>query len=60
VCDRRSVRVELTESGAALTPRLAAAFGAIIPRLFDGFSADDLQTLTMMLGRMLDNLAAPQ
>jgi DNA-binding MarR family transcriptional regulator len=56
--DRRSVRVELTESGAALAPRLAPAFGTVISRLFDGFSSDDLQALTLMLGRMLDNLAA--
>jgi DNA-binding MarR family transcriptional regulator len=56
--DRRSIRVELTGSGAALAPRLAPAFGTVISRLFDGFSPDDLQALTLLLGRMLDNLAA--
>jgi DNA-binding MarR family transcriptional regulator len=56
--DRRSVRVELTDAGAALAPRLAPAFGMVTSRLFAGFSSDDLQTLTLMLGRMLDNLAA--
>jgi DNA-binding MarR family transcriptional regulator len=58
--DRRSVRIELTDTGAALIPRLAGAFGMVIARLFDGLSADDLQALTLMLGRMLSNLAASQ
>ena len=57
--DRRSVRVQLTDAGAALAPRLAPAFGMVTSRLFDGFSSDELQTLTLILARMLDNLAAP-
>lgn len=55
--DRRSVRVELTDTGAALAPRLAPAFGMVTSRLFDGFSSDDLRALALMLRRMLDNLA---
>jgi hypothetical protein len=41
-------------------PALAATQATPWPasRLFDGFSSGDLQTLTQMLGRMLDNLAA--
>lgn len=56
--DRRSVRVELTDAGIALGPRLAPLFGATISRLFDGFSSDDLQQLSTMLQRMLSNLTA--
>jgi DNA-binding MarR family transcriptional regulator len=55
--DRRSVQIELTETGTALVPRLAPAFGTIMRRLFDGFAEEELQQLTGMLGRMLDNLA---
>jgi DNA-binding MarR family transcriptional regulator len=55
--DRRSVRVELTDAGAALAPQLAPAFGMVTGRLFDGFSSADLQTLTLMLERMLGNLS---
>ncbi|WP_322770025.1 MarR family transcriptional regulator [Frankia sp. Cr1] len=56
--DRRSVRVELTAAGATLTPRLAPVFGSVIRRLFDGFSTDDLQQLSVMLQRMFNNLTS--
>jgi len=56
--DRRSVIVELTGKGKALLPRLAPGFGRVTRQLLAGFSTEEIDELTGLLGRMLDNLAA--
>lgn len=54
--DRRAIVVELTPAGYALVPRLAPCFGRVARQLQAGFSAEDVQRLTELLGRMLENL----
>ena len=54
--DRRSVVVELTEQGRELVPHLPPVFGRVTGQLLAGFSATELDQLTAMLTRMLDNL----
>lgn len=54
--DRRSVVIEPTESGLALVPRLSPVFGEVANQLFDGFSDDEVATLTSSLRRMGENL----
>lgn len=56
--DRRSVHVELTDTGATLTPRLAPVFGTVVRRSFDGFSCEELELLTSLMGRILKNLGS--
>ena len=55
--DRRAVVVELTPHGLSLVPKLPPIFGKITKRLFTGFTAAEITTLTGLLRRMLDNLA---
>ncbi|MPZ85318.1 MAG: MarR family transcriptional regulator [Actinophytocola sp.] len=54
--DRRSVVIELTGKGKALVPRLGPCFGRVTSRLLDGFTAEEIEQVTALLGRMLDNL----
>lgn len=54
--DRRSIVIELTEEGRALVPRLPPIFGRASGQLLAGFSADEVQHMTAMLQRMLENL----
>jgi DNA-binding MarR family transcriptional regulator len=56
--DRRSVLIEPTEDGQALVPRLAPVFGRVTKQLFDGFTGDEISTLTALLERMRGNLAS--
>jgi hypothetical protein len=48
--------IELTPAGRALVPRLGPCFGQVAQQLQAGFSAADIDRLTELLGRMLDNL----
>ena len=54
--DRRSIVIELTEEGRALVPRLSPIFGRVSGQLLAGFSAEEVQQVTAMLQRMLENL----
>ncbi|MFF0311326.1 MarR family winged helix-turn-helix transcriptional regulator [Streptosporangium sp. NPDC004379] len=56
--DRRAVVVEVTAEGRELVPALAPVFGRVARRLLDGFSAEEVEHLTGLLGRMLANLDA--
>jgi DNA-binding MarR family transcriptional regulator len=54
--DRRAIVIELTPAGRALIPRIGRCFGRVARQLQDGFSTADIDRLTELLGRMLDNL----
>jgi DNA-binding MarR family transcriptional regulator len=54
--DRRAIVIELTDEARALVPRLAPVFGRINRRLLDGLDEPEVEQLTTMLQRMLDNL----
>jgi hypothetical protein len=56
--DRRAIIIELTDQGRALVPRLPPIFGQVTSQLLAGFSTDEVDQLTTMLQRMLDNLHA--
>lgn len=56
--DRRSVVIEVTPEGRALVPHLGPAFGSVAHQLMAGFSEEEVQQLTVLLQRMLDNLRA--
>lgn len=55
--DRRSVVVELTDEGHALVPSLPPIFGKISHQVFEGFSPEEIEQVTEMLGRILRNLS---
>jgi DNA-binding MarR family transcriptional regulator len=56
--DRRAIRIELTDQGRALLPRLPPIFGQITGQLFAGFTGDEIEVLSAMCHRMLTNLRA--
>jgi DNA-binding MarR family transcriptional regulator len=58
--DRRSIVIELTEAGRALVPRLPPIFGRVCIQLLSGLSEADVQQLTTLLQRMLENLHTAQ
>ncbi|MFC5831035.1 MarR family winged helix-turn-helix transcriptional regulator [Nonomuraea insulae] len=55
--DRRSIVVELTDEGHALVPSLPPIFGKISHQVFEGFSPEEIEQVTEMLGRILRNLS---
>jgi DNA-binding MarR family transcriptional regulator len=57
--DRRAIIIELTDHGRALLPRLPPIFGQVTSQLLAGFSTNEVNQLTAMLQRMLDNLHTP-
>lgn len=54
--DRRSLLVELTDSGRALVPSLPPVFGRVTNKLFTGFTPAEITQVTTLLERMLINL----
>lgn len=56
--DRRTVQLELTASGKALRPKIAAALARVLNRLLTGFSKSEVQLLQDLLNRMQDNVDA--
>ena len=54
--DRRTVQLELTASGKALRPRIAAALARVLNRLLTGFTKSEVQQLQDLLNRMQDNV----
>ncbi len=56
--NRRVHRVELTAAGDAMFRRLLQAVQAFDRRLRAGLTADEIVTLSGMLGRLRDNVAA--
>jgi DNA-binding MarR family transcriptional regulator len=57
VADRRSVLIEVTESGKRVAPQIPIIFGKITRQLFAGFTASEIAALTAMLERMSTNLS---
>lgn len=53
--DRRSVRLELTESGMALYPKILPKICNAYNQLLHGFSQDEARLLESMLQRILSN-----
>jgi MarR family transcriptional regulator, multiple antibiotic resistance protein MarR len=53
--DRRTVKLQLTEEGAALYPKMRAAAMAVVNDLLRGFSKAEAQQLEGFLKRMLEN-----
>jgi MarR family transcriptional regulator, multiple antibiotic resistance protein MarR len=53
--DRRTVRLELTEEGAKLYPRIVQALVQVFNRLLHGFTKSEVRQLERMLARMVDN-----
>jgi DNA-binding MarR family transcriptional regulator len=58
--DRRSVMIEPTERGLALVPELTPVFSQVARQLFEGFSDDEVASLTSSLRRMGANLRDPR
>jgi DNA-binding MarR family transcriptional regulator len=56
--DRRAVRVELTDAGAAAQARMLGAVIAFNKRLQSGLTRDDLRRLDGILRQMSDNVSA--
>jgi MarR family transcriptional regulator, transcriptional regulator for hemolysin len=56
--DRRAVRVELTDAGAAAHARMLGAVIAFNKRLQSGLTRDDLRRLDGILRQMSDNVSA--
>lgn len=54
--DRRAIVIQLTAEGRALIPHLAPIFGRVNRQLLAGFSEQEVQHITAMLQRLLDNL----
>ena len=54
--DRRSILVDVTDAGARLAPKVPTIFGNVTLQLFEGFTTQELTTLTTMLQRMNENL----
>ena len=53
--DRRSVRVELTEAGRALVPKLAPRVHANNTKFLTGITDDETNALTSIIRKMLKN-----
>ena len=53
--DRRTIQLELTESGKALYPKILAAMVDVSNRLLRGFSRNEVSQLEGYLRRMLAN-----
>jgi MarR family transcriptional regulator for hemolysin len=58
--DRRAMRVELTEAGAERFTSLRGAAVAFDRRLRAGISDDEIDALRGALGRLRDNVGAPE
>ncbi|WP_459546017.1 MarR family winged helix-turn-helix transcriptional regulator [Nocardia sp. X0981] len=57
--DRRTVILELTESGRKLVPALVPAFAAAATVFFDGLTDADIRRTGDMLERALTNIPVP-
>jgi MarR family transcriptional regulator, multiple antibiotic resistance protein MarR len=53
--DRRTIQLELTDSGKALYPKIIAAIADVNNDLLRGFSRDEVNQLEGYLRRMLEN-----
>jgi DNA-binding MarR family transcriptional regulator len=56
--DRRSLIIELSETGKTLAPKLGPIFGSVERDLTTGHSAADLEQARAVLRRLLDNVRA--
>ncbi len=55
--DRRTLKLELTDEGKALHPKMKAASMAVINRFVHGFTKAEVSQLENFLNRMLENAA---
>ena len=53
--DRRAVRLELTDDGSKLYPRILEALVQVFNRLLRGFTKSEVRQLEQLLTRMADN-----
>jgi MarR family transcriptional regulator, multiple antibiotic resistance protein MarR len=53
--DRRAVRLELTDDGSKLYPRILEALVQVFNRLLRGFTKGEVRQLEQLLTRMADN-----
>ena len=58
--DRRSIKVELTDKGRALTPRLAALAQQVNEEFLSGMPASEAAQLKATILKMLENAAGAQ
>ena len=58
--DRRVVHLELTDAGRDLANRMPAIYTHVLNRFFAGFTPGDVDTLRVLLKRILDNGAATE
>ena len=56
--DRRTVRIELTETGRALVPRLAPHVQSIFAKFLTGISSEDQAAFVATIQKMLENTAS--
>lgn len=56
--DGRRNEIRITEKGRAITEESRKMFSATDERIFDGFSAEELNTMRGFLERMLKNICA--
>jgi DNA-binding MarR family transcriptional regulator len=54
--DRRSIMIDLTDSGRELAPNLGPMFAAVERQLIAGFSDEEVSHLKALLRRLLANL----
>lgn len=57
--DRRAVRLELTDQGRAIYPRITELAVEVANRLLNGFSTAEARQLEGLLGRILTNAGLP-
>jgi DNA-binding MarR family transcriptional regulator len=53
--DRRSISIELTETGRAIAARATPAFQVVNKQLLEGFTPKEVEQLTSMLLRLREN-----
>ena len=53
--DRRSISIELTETGKQIAARATPAFHLVSERLLEGFTSKEVEQLTSMLMRLREN-----
>ena len=58
VTDRRTVNVELTDSGRLLAERIVPSIARFMARLLEGFSEEEKHELSGLLGRLRSNAEA--
>lgn len=53
---RRSFLIEITEEGKSMAEQVCQTFAEVEERMMEGFSAEEMDLMENMLGRMYENL----